>query len=188
MLPAVLWLVYAVPAYLLWPLVFRARYGFSAVKERFPPRNFYGWIDFILGLALLGYSAWVVFRPHRGPPPISIPGGIGVWCAGAALRIWAVATLGRNWRIGQDDQDTQAEFVAAGPYKLMNHPINTALILVAIGQALLTGLSAGAIGLLTVAVAYFLIQGRAEERRWEKFKAHSSKFKSEPETRSEFEL
>jgi protein-S-isoprenylcysteine O-methyltransferase Ste14 len=164
MLPAALWLIYAVPAYLLWPLIFRARHGFSPIAEKFPPKELYGWVDFILGLTLIGYSTWVVFAPHR--QPISLPAGALIWAAGALLRWWAVAALGRNWRIGQDVDDQRAEFVATGPYRLMRHPINAALILVAIGQGLMTGLDAGALWLLACAVLYFLVQGRAEERRW----------------------
>jgi protein-S-isoprenylcysteine O-methyltransferase Ste14 len=164
MLAAVLWLVYAVPAYLLWPLIFRSRYRFWPFAERFPPRDLYGWVDLFLGLMLVGYSAWVVLRPHAGATTSTA--GAAVWGCGFLLRWWAVAALGRNWRIGQDPSDQRAEFVATGPYKLMRHPINAALILVAIGQALMTGLDAGAMGLLTYAVVYFVVQGRAEERRW----------------------
>ena len=93
------------------------------------------------------------------------------------LRWWAIAALGRNWRIGQDENDESAQFVATGPYRLMHHPINAALILVAIGQGLMTGLDARAIALLGYAVLYFLVQGRAEERAWEKRKAKSAERK-----------
>lgn len=164
MLPAALWLIYAIPAYLLWPVIFRARHGFWPFAEKFPPRGLYGWIDFILGVVLIGYSAWIVFFARSSP--ISLPAGVAIWSAGFLLRWWAIAALGRNWRIGQDAADQRAEFVATGPYRLMHHPINAALILVAIGQALMTGLDAGAIALLSWAVVYFVVQGRAEERRW----------------------
>lgn len=172
MLPAALWLIYAVPAYLLWPVVFRARHGFWPFAEKFPPRNLYGWIDFILAFTLIGYSAWVVFRPHPGA--ISLHAGALVWGAGFLLRWWAIAALGRNWRIGQDAGDSRAEFVATGPYRLMHHPINAALILVAIGQSLMTGLDAGSLWLLAWSVVYFVVQGRAEERRWAKCKVRNA--------------
>lgn len=168
MLPAVLWLVYAVSAYLLWTVVFRARFGFWPTRERFPPRDLYGWMDFGLAVVLIGYSAWIVL----GAPPdpervISLPAGAAIWGAGVLLRWWAIGALGRNWRIGQDEHDERAEFVASGPYRLMRHPINAALIVVAIGQGLMTGLDVRALALLGYAVVYFVVQGRAEERAWQ---------------------
>ena len=167
MLPAALWLVYALPAYVLWTLLFPLRYGFWPVVGRFPPRNLYAWVDFALGLTLIGYSGWIVLGPAPDPAKvISIQAGICFWGAGALLRLWAVVTLGEHWRIGQDESDERAQFVATGPYRLIHHPINAALILVAGGQALMTGLDARAMLLLVVSVAYFLIQGRAEEKRW----------------------
>ncbi len=109
-LPAITWLCYAVPAYLLWPLVFRVRYGRSPLAERFPPRDLYSTIDFVLALCLIGYSAWIVFGAI--PLPISTWAGLGVFGVGLALRAWAVLSLGRNWRIGQDTHDTTTVFVS----------------------------------------------------------------------------
>jgi protein-S-isoprenylcysteine O-methyltransferase Ste14 len=167
MLPAALWLIYAIPAYVLWPLIFTLRYGFWPVAERLPPRNVYGWVDLALGVTLLGYSCWIVLGAAPDPSrAVSVPSGLSFWAAGMLLRWWAIATLGEHWRIGQDETDERAEFVATGPYKFIHHPINAALILIAGGQALITGLDARAITLLAVSVLYFLIQGRAEEKRW----------------------
>ncbi len=166
-LPALTWLVYAVPAYLLYPVFFRMRYGKSAVAEHFPPRNLYGWVDFGLGACLVGYSVWVVFGA-AGAEPISRSAGVGAWCAGCLLRIWAVWTLGPHWRIGQDEGDETTEHVKTGPYRFMDHPINSALVLVAIGQALMTGLDARAMFLLGFAVAYLIVQAGAEKAFWRK--------------------
>ena len=171
MLPAVLWLIYAVPAYVLWPVAFRLRYKRTAIAEAFPPRNLYDWFDFALGLSLLSYSAWIVLgpRPDRAAA-VSLPGGIAVWASGCLLRIWAVYTLGPHWRIGQDEKDTTTVHVKTGPYRIMDHPINTGLILVAIGQALMVGLEARTIFLLTIALVYFLAQAGAEKRYWSRRK------------------
>lgn len=163
-IPAATWLIYAVTAYMLWTVYHRARYGRSPVAEHFPPRDLYGWIDFGLGLCLAAYSVWIVLGPE--PEPISIPLGLAVWGAGFALRIWAVLTLGASWRIGQDQHDPDVEYVAAGPYRLLKHPINAALIIIALGQALLTGPDARAAFLVAFATLYYLAQARAEERYW----------------------
>lgn len=86
--------------------------------------------------------------------------------AGSGLILWAVATLGSNRRIGQDEGDTTCVRVAEGPYRLVCHPIYWGMAISAFGQMLLTnGESYGAI-LLFGTVGYVLVQGKAESRRW----------------------
>ena len=169
MLAIILWLVYAVPAYVLYALVFRARYRFSPIVERFPPRDLYGVMDQVLFVALTGYSAWLVLGrwPDAGDA-VSLPAGIALWTAGVGLRWWAITALGEHWRIGQDRGDQRAAFVAAGPYRFLRHPINAALILVAAGMAMITGFNAGVCVLLGCALVYYVVQGAAENRRWRK--------------------
>jgi protein-S-isoprenylcysteine O-methyltransferase Ste14 len=165
--PAAFWLFYALPAYVLWTLAFPLRYGFWPVAGRFPPRNRYAFVDFLLGLVLVAYSIWIVLGPRPDPARIiSVPAGVCIYAAGVLLRWWAVFTLGPHWRIGHDERDARAEFVQTGPYRFVHHPINAALILVAIGQALMTGLDARALTLLSASVIYFIIQGRAEDKLW----------------------
>ena len=163
-LPAITWLTFAITAYVLWPVVHRLRYGRSPIAERFPPRDLYGWIDFALGVCLVAYSVWIVFGPP--PRPVSMTAGVMVWAAGFALRMWTVLTLGPNWRIGQDETDTSVEYVATGPYRFLKHPINAALIVVGLGQMLMTGVDARAVFLVAFAAAYYIAQARAEERFW----------------------
>lgn len=167
MLAVVLWLLYALPAYVLYTLVFRVRYGFSPVAERFPPRTLYQWMDTLLFVVLNGYSAWLVLGrwPER-TDAISVGGGAALWSAGVILRWWAIAALGPHWRIGQDEGDGRAEFVARGPYRFVRHPINIGLVLVAGGMVLLSGVEARALVLLGYAAVYYLVQGRIEDRRW----------------------
>ena len=171
-LPAVTWLAFALTAYVLWTVYHRARYGRSPVAERFPPRDLYGWIDFALGLCLVAYSAWIVLGPE--PEPISAVAGVAVWAAGFGLRIWAVLTLGPHWRIGQDKSDPDVEYVATGPYRLFKHPINAALIIVSLGQLLMTGADARAIFLVAFATLYYLAQAKAEERYWSERKSFTT--------------
>lgn len=166
-LPAMTWLAYAVPAYVLYTVVFRVLYGKSAVAEQFPPRNLYGWVDFALAACLIGYSVWVVFGAHTAEP-LSVWAGVSVWGMGCLLRIWAVWTLGPHWRIGQDESDGTTEYVKTGPYKWMDHPINCALVLVAIGQALMTGLDVRAMFLLGFSVVYLVVQAGAEKAFWKR--------------------
>jgi protein-S-isoprenylcysteine O-methyltransferase Ste14 len=168
LLPIITWLAYATVSYLAWPAWFRWRYGRSAFAGHFPPATRYEWVDLGLAACLLAYSAWIALGPPASPmfDGRGLWIGLGVFAAGAALRAWAVVTLGPNWRIGQDENDPDAAYVATGPYRFLHHPINTALVLVAIGQALMTGLDARSIFLLSFSTAYLLIQARAEERHW----------------------
>lgn len=169
-LPTLLWLAYAVSAYVLWTLVFRVRYGVSPVLNRFPPRSAYEFTDTLLGLLLVGYSVWIAFGP-RPAQPISLRGGMAVWAVGCLLRAWAVGTLGPHWRIGQADTPASPgapAHVLSGPYRYMRHPINAALVIVAIGQGLMTGPDVGAMVLVAGAMLYMLVQGKREDAHWRK--------------------
>src|SRR5205085_11497229 len=86
--------------------------------------------------------------------------------AGSGLILWAVATLGSNWRIGQDEGDTTCVHVAEGPYRLVCHPIYWGMAISAFGQMLLTNGDIYGVILLLGTVGYVLVQGRAESRRW----------------------
>jgi isoprenylcysteine carboxyl methyltransferase (ICMT) family protein YpbQ len=172
MLPLLTWLLYALPAYILWPVVFRLRYGHRAWVEPLIPRNSYQLTDFALGAALISYTLWLAIPWLSAGAPVAVnatapaAAGLVVWFLGCALRAWAIKALGPNWRIGHDVHDPNHHFVARGPYRFYKHPINLALILVAIGQALITGFDARAIFLILAAAAYALIQNTREERFW----------------------
>ncbi len=86
--------------------------------------------------------------------------------AGSALIVWAVATLGGSWRIGQDEGDTTCVYVAHGPYRILRHPIYWGMTIAAFGQMLLTAGDLRGLILLVGTVAYALLQGRAESRHW----------------------
>jgi protein-S-isoprenylcysteine O-methyltransferase Ste14 len=107
---------------------------------------------------------WPVPEPALGTAGLVI--GVGLVVVGGVLRLWTVAELGPNWRMGQSEADEETTFVASGPYRFLKHPINTALVLVALGQAFLTGFDARAWFLLVTAVVYYLVQGHAEQQFW----------------------
>ncbi len=62
----------------------------------------------------------------------AVPLGVVLFCIGAALRIWAMRTLGqwftRDVRVSGDQP-----VVRAGPYALMRHPSYTALLIEVMG-------------------------------------------------------
>jgi protein-S-isoprenylcysteine O-methyltransferase Ste14 len=167
MIAVLTWLAYAGVFYIGWTVGFRGRYGRWPVAYRVPPRSgreaVYTLADLGLNLSLMGYTAWLVLGPR--PEPVSVVGGVLLVVLGAALRLWTVVVLGSNWRMGQDESDT-TQFVAQGPYRIMNHPINTALVVVAVGQGFLTGFDGRAMFLVAAAGLYLVVQAGAERAFW----------------------
>jgi protein-S-isoprenylcysteine O-methyltransferase Ste14 len=89
-------------------------------------------IALTLGLAI-GLAG---MAESRGTGP-RIPGslraaGVVVMLAGLALRVWAIATLGRAFRTTVEVDQGQA-VVATGPYRWVRHPSYGGLLLIAIG-------------------------------------------------------
>lgn len=179
MLPVITWLTYAGTGYVLYTLLFRVRYGFSPWVAPVWPRNAYHLADCFLACVLLGYSAWLVVPWLRAGMPAAVEWsaaswiGLGIWACGCLLRISAVWSLGPHWRIGQDETDTKHTFVATGIYRYTRHPINLGLIVVAIGQACMTGPDASALFLLIGAGAYAVVQNSNETRYWKRRQAMS---------------
>lgn len=178
MLALITWTFYAGGLYVLWGAAFRIAHGRWPMAYTFPPRDRYTWIDMGLSAAMWAYFAWCVWQVWPQVQTVATGGrvivrtdladlgGLVLVAIGSGLRIWTLVTLGPNWRMGQDAADTKHEFVTTGPYRFLNHPINTALVYVACGQVILTKQSFAAFGLVVVAVAYLFLQGRAEAAFW----------------------
>jgi protein-S-isoprenylcysteine O-methyltransferase Ste14 len=161
--------------YLLSSLIFRIRRGRWPMAYKFPPKDLYNLTDMGVSSSLWIYSLWLgydVLINKTPPAPLSllgsaaIPVGLAIVAAGFALRLSTLLVLGQHWRMGIDPNEKQTEFVARGPYKFLKHPMNLALVIVAFGQAFLTGVDARAIFIVFAATAYYLIQGVAETRYW----------------------
>lgn len=183
MLALLTWTLYAGGLYVLWSGVFRLKHGRWPMAYAMPPRDRYTWIDMGLSASMWGYFAWCVWvawpdlqgiarAPSLAEARDALPrtpvewAGLIVIVLGSCLRVWTLVVLGPNWRMGQDATDTRHEFVKAGPYRFMDHPINAATVMVALGQVGVTGGAWAAWGLLGVAIAYYLLQGAAEMAFW----------------------
>jgi len=82
--------------------------------------------------ALLGdQSAWQIGSRHADL-------AVAAMLAGLVLRIWAIATLGREFRTSVEVEAGQA-VVEAGPYRWIRHPSYTGLLLILIGSGLTIG-------------------------------------------------
>ena len=73
----------------------------------------------------------------RVPGPYRAAGLIVMWL-GLALRIWAIAALGRAFRTTVEVDPGQA-VVTTGPYRWVRHPSYSGLLLIVIGFGLATG-------------------------------------------------
>jgi protein-S-isoprenylcysteine O-methyltransferase Ste14 len=131
---------------------------------RWLPQNGYDLVESAYGLLMAGYTIAVLIGPLAEPRWTVL--AVACVIAGSALIVWAVATLGSSWRIGQDDGDTTCVYVAHGPYRFLRHPIYVGMGISAFGQMLLTTADLRGLTLLVGTIAYGLIQGRAESRRW----------------------
>jgi protein-S-isoprenylcysteine O-methyltransferase Ste14 len=80
--------------------------------------------------------------------------GLGVQAAFFLLALWSRRHLGRNWstkvRIAEDHK-----LVRSGPYRLVRHPIYTAMLGMSLGTTIVSGQYHSLVGLLIVAIAYW---------------------------------
>ena len=106
-----------------------------------------------LGLVLLFVSIPGLRWQFLPPSQWAGPAGLAVMAAATLLHVWARVHLGRNWTsevvIQQDHQ-----LVTSGPYRLVRHPVYTALIALALGTAIVSGRILSLLGAATFAVAY----------------------------------
>ena len=158
------WIAYLGVHFMLVPGWFAWRYRRSPYALRWPPRNGYDLGESAYGLLVASYPMAVLIGPLIEPRS-TVP-AVACVIAGSAMIVWTVATLGRSWRIGQDEGDTTCVYVARGPYRILRHPIYLGMIISALGQMLLTAADMRGLILLVGTVAYALFQGREESRRW----------------------
>jgi protein-S-isoprenylcysteine O-methyltransferase Ste14 len=89
-------------------------------------------IALTLGLAVgLAGTAAAHDTGPRTPGALRAAGLVVMW-VGLALRVWAIATLGRAFRTTVEVDAGQA-VVATGPYRRLRHPSYSGLLLIAIG-------------------------------------------------------
>lgn len=88
--------------------------------------------------------------------------GIGVHFGSALFAIWARRHLGRNWS-GAITAKVEHELVRSGPYRLVRHPIYTAMLGMFLGTSLVSGELHALLGVIIIAAAY-LRKVRLEEK------------------------
>src|SRR6201987_1143215 len=79
------------------------------------------------------------FRHHGGgTDPWRAAVGLVLFAAGLGFAIWARLHIGRNWGTPMTQKD-EPELVTSGPYRLVRHPIYSAILVAGIGTAVALG-------------------------------------------------
>jgi len=156
------------PAMLLW-IIFWIYWGIAGrnsaptkTSESTASKWFH---QIVLNLALIllflpvpGLTRW--FLPQR--LHFLVIAGATVQAAFILLAVWARRHLGRNWsgavRIGVDH-----ELVRTGPYRLLRHPIYTAMLGMFLGTAISSSQYHALLGLAILVLAY-IRKSRMEEQ------------------------
>lgn len=85
--------------------------------------------------------------------PLVIAAGLTVQAIGVLLAVWARRHLGRNWS-GEITIKVDHKLVRTGPYRVVRHPIYTALLGMYAGSAAVSGELHALLGLALAAFAY----------------------------------
>jgi len=119
-------------------------------------------------LALIAAAQLLLFLPVYGLRQRWLPFSAAVTAVGLTLNalglvlaIWARRCLGRFWS-GNITIKVEHQLVRNGPYRILRHPIYTALLLLYLGTAIVCGELHALLG-LAVAIAAFLRKIRLEE-------------------------
>jgi protein-S-isoprenylcysteine O-methyltransferase Ste14 len=117
------------------------------------------WLNFlVIGVAVtaavaltgaLGHGAW-----QFGTTGLTVAGLLVMW-AGLAVRVWAIAVLGRSFRMTVEVDEDQ-RVVDGGPYRWVRHPSYAGILLILAGLGLADG-NWAALAVLLVLPAAVLI-------------------------------
>lgn len=110
---------------------------------------------------LLNFSLLLLFVPVPGLRQRYLPAGFPVVAAGLALQVasgllavWARRHLGRHWS-GAITIKVDHELVRSGPYRILRHPIYSAMLGMYAGTALVSGQWHALLAVAIVALAYW---------------------------------
>jgi protein-S-isoprenylcysteine O-methyltransferase Ste14 len=81
------------------------------------------------------------------------PAGLSLQILSGCLAIWARRHLGRNWS-GEVRVAIEHQLIRSGPYRLVRHPIYTAMLGMSAGTALVCGELHALLGVILLALAY----------------------------------
>jgi protein-S-isoprenylcysteine O-methyltransferase Ste14 len=88
------------------------------------------------------------------PPWLRVTIGLAVQVSSALLAVWARRHLGRNWS-GAVTAKVDHELIRTGPYKVVRHPIYSAMLGMFLGTAIVAGQLHALLALFVISVAYW---------------------------------
>lgn len=111
--------------------------------------------------------------------PLIIAAGFLVQASAFLLAVWARRHLGSNWR-AEIGVAVDHQLIRTGPYRLLRHPIYTALLGMFVGAALVSGKLHALLGVILLAAAYWR-KIRLEEQNllvafgaaWDDYRRHT---------------
>ncbi|MDC8001212.1 isoprenylcysteine carboxylmethyltransferase family protein [Aequorivita todarodis] len=111
-------------------------------QEPLLKRFLWYWFPLIIAGLLLGPTEWFMgmwirenFVEHTNL--VGIIGASIAWL-GTLLACWSRFSLGKNWSVSVQLKKDH-ELITTGPYKIIRHPIYTAILLLFIGNTLIVG-------------------------------------------------
>jgi protein-S-isoprenylcysteine O-methyltransferase Ste14 len=97
---------------------------------------------------------------------------------GLVFTVWARQTLAGNWSSDVTFKQDH-ELIRTGPYHIVRHPIYTGLLVMCLGSSILTGQLRGVIGVLLVAVGFWIKLSQEERLMLQHFPDAYPNYKSE---------
>jgi protein-S-isoprenylcysteine O-methyltransferase Ste14 len=85
--------------------------------------------------------------------PLVTAGGLALHIGSFALAVWSRRHLGRNWSHRVEEKEGH-ELVRSGPYRVIRHPIYSAMIGMTIGTALVSGETHALLAIVILMGAY----------------------------------
>jgi protein-S-isoprenylcysteine O-methyltransferase Ste14 len=111
-------------------------------------------------LVLISVAQLLILIPNQGLRERWLPAsllvtvaGLTLNAAGLILAIWARRCLGRYWS-GEITIKVEHQLIRSGPYRVLRHPIYTALLALYLGTAIVSGELHALIGYVLAVLAY----------------------------------
>ena len=162
------WIAYVAPPLTYWPMWVSAagwiafsNYWAAAARNAAEAKTSESAGSRRVHELLMNGGLFLLFLPVPGLResflPVSaawVPLGLALQAAFCAWAVWARRHLGRNWS-GRIEIKVGHEMVRTGPYRLLRHPIYTAMVGMYIGTAIVGGQVHALVGVAMVLIAYW---------------------------------
>ncbi|HUI53350.1 MAG TPA: isoprenylcysteine carboxylmethyltransferase family protein [Bryobacteraceae bacterium] len=136
-------------------------YWSSAARNSAPARNKESDESRRVHQLLMNGALLLLFVPVPGlrqrllpASPLLIPAGLAIQAGFWFLAVWARKSLGRNWS-GQIDLKVDHQLIRNGPYRLVRHPIYSAMLGMFAGTTLVSGTVHALLAMALIAFAYW---------------------------------